>query len=206
MSLWERLLDWLGLGKRQATLRDPAGAEVVAVEKATEPSAIQQKVTTTMLNSITLSSDMETLYLIDNGRAIPFDLNHPKGILVGTLGAQLVVATAVDKPNATEEPTTGDPGGGGDAGPVDGGGGTVAARPKPRTEIKFPVVTGQQWTIFYNDHTGILAIIGVTDINGSIAEPDINPSTKGALFKIRNARPINIQRKGNVLLIQETGE
>jgi len=30
--------------------------------------------TTNMLNSITLSSDMKTLYLIDNGRAISYSL------------------------------------------------------------------------------------------------------------------------------------
>ena len=52
---------------------------------------------------------MKTLYLIDNGRAIAYDLTVPQGVIVGLLGDQLVVATAValPKPDGGLDPNIG---------------------------------------------------------------------------------------------------
>lgn len=201
MSFWERLRAFFGLRpKKKAVLKDPAGKEVSPATASEKQPLAKRKVTTTMLNSVTFSSDMEKLYLIDNGRAISFDLKSPGGILIGTLGDQLVVATGKDSGEATEQPTSGDTAGGGAE--LEGGGtaNPIARRPI-RTELKFPVAKDKQWTTVFNEGGGILAIIGVTDITSGIAQPE-PATTNGTLFNI-GKRPVIIRRKGDIILISQ---
>jgi hypothetical protein len=110
--------------------------------------------TTNMLNSITLSSDMKMLYLIDNGRAISYSLESGNGILIGALKEQLVVASAL---TPIEEP------------PVpDGGASSRAADLKLRLNT-----TGKnQWTLTYNRPNKTLSVIGVGDIEIGLRNPD----------------------------------
>lgn len=56
-----------------------------------------------MINTITLSTDMETLFLIDNNRAIPFSLLDPTGIVLGLIQGQIAVATAFELPDEAIE-------------------------------------------------------------------------------------------------------
>ncbi len=210
MNFWEKLRKWLGWApQKEAEHAAPVDSgEPTKRPPVTEEPLAERKVTTTMLNSITLSSDMETLYLIDNGRAIPFKLSSPKGILIGTLGNQLVVATAVDKPDAPAPPDGG--GGSGDDGSdtVGGAGETVtraAGRPKAGTEIKFPILASSQWTLVYNNDHGVLGIIGVTDITGSITAPE-DGNTKGTMVRIRERKAINLRREDNVLILSTVSD
>lgn len=201
MSFWERLWAFLGFRPRKkAVLKDSAGQKVSKETAIVKQPLAKRKVTTTMLNSVTFSSDMEQLYLIDNGRAISFDLKSPEGILIGTLGDQLVVATAVVSSDAPEPPTGGDPGGGG-AGTVSDAGSEPVARAARRMEVKFPVTKDSQWTAVFNPGNGVLAIIGVTDITSGIAEPE-PARPRGTLFNIAS-KPLTIRKKGDVILVSQ---
>ncbi|PHN07698.1 hypothetical protein [Flavilitoribacter nigricans] len=139
-------------------------------------------------NSITLSPDMSTLYLIDNNRAIPFDLNNKNGIVVGTLDGQLTVATALPviiPPQDKEDPTTPEI-------PDDDAGNTggtpdreLEESPIRRLAISpryFKISTlRKQFTLMFNKELGVLSIIGASDIDTSIiGASDIDTSIIGA--------------------------
>ncbi|NUO03396.1 MAG: hypothetical protein HUU01_22520 [Saprospiraceae bacterium] len=112
--------------------------------------------TTNMLNSITLSSDMKTLYLIDNGRAISYSLEAGNGILIGALKEQLVVASALTPIDETPIP--------------DGGDATAGRAANPKLRLN---TTGQnQWTFTYNRPNRKLTVIGVGDIEISLRNPN----------------------------------
>lgn len=137
---------------------------------------------TSSINSITLSPDLSTLFLIDNGRAIPFDLNHKNGIVIGTLDGQLTVATALpniltplpDKegedpelPNPhKKEPIF-----------VDDSIERLAARPRL---LRLSAVKSQ-WTLMFIKEKAVISIIGASDIDVSIiGASDIDVSIIGA--------------------------
>lgn len=112
--------------------------------------------TTSMLNSITLSSDMKTLYLIDNGRAISYSLESGNGVLIGALKDQLVVASALTPVEETPTPD---------------GGGTAASR-AANTKLKLNTTGKNQWTLTYNRPNRTLSVIGVGDIDIGLRSPD----------------------------------
>lgn len=112
--------------------------------------------TTNMLNSITLSSDMKTLYLIDNGRAISYSLESGNGILIGALKEQLVVASALVP--IEENPTP------------DGGG--SATRRAADVKLRLNTTGKNQWTLTYNRPNKTLSVIGVGDIEIGLRNPD----------------------------------
>lgn len=124
---------------------------------------------TTMVNTLTLSSDMETLYLIDNDRAIPFPLTNIRGILIGTLKGQISVVSAVKAPQNTD----------------------IDAKP-----LKLSIANNQ-WTLFYNEEHSVLAVIGATDIDTSLAE-NTEIKTQIHTFKIEE-RVVHLKKKGDQL-------
>lgn len=131
---------------------------------------LPEETTPVMLNTLALSSDQETLYLIDNGRAIDFPLNSRNGVVVGTLKGQISVATAKESPD-TGDDTDGD---------------------LPR---KIRVTTeNSQWSGFYNEENEVFGLIGVSDIDISIAEPKTQIH-----FVDLKENVINIRRKGVLL-------
>ena len=94
-----------------------------------------------MVNTITLSSDMNTLYLIDDERAIPFDLTSGNGVLIGTLLGQVTVATAIVDPKGTKD--------------------SSLAKDKEQTiELK-----NSQWTIMFNPENLLFHVVGETEID-----------------------------------------
>ena len=144
--------------------------------------------TTTMVNTLTLSSDMETLYLIDNGRSIAFPLNNKDGILIGTLRGQITVATGL---KFNEETDTSD---------EDDSNSSAAKR---RKALKLPVLENTQWTASYNKPNGVMAFIGATEIDFGIAEEE-EPTVKchTYLFDLKS-KVVNIRRLGNAIEIVE---
>jgi len=140
---------------------------------------------TTMLNSISLSSDMKTLYIIDNGRAIAYDLAAPEGVLVGLLGKQLVAATASAPPPPIEVEDL----------PEDDG------RRSAKTE-KFTFKAGKnsQFTLTYNEGSQTLAIFGVEDIVINIASPDSGDCSKKT-FSLEKIKVIRIKYFNELLII-----
>ncbi len=123
-----------------------------------------------MVNSITVSSDMSTLYLIDNGRSIDFPFNNPRGVLIGSLKGQLSVATAIEPPSAEEN---------------------TAAK-----TIKLPTENAQ-WTMFYHIDDSTLAIVGATDID--FAKPEPTPPVCNQNFFDLESNVVRIRRIGNAI-------
>ncbi len=108
--------------------------------------------TFTMVNTLTLSTEMDTLYLIDNGRAIAFPLEG-NGVLIGTLKGQITVATAIDRP-AEEKPAEDTSG--------------LVSRGTGGKSVKLPVSESVQWTFVFSKRFEKLFAIGATDIDISL--------------------------------------
>ncbi|MCO6479222.1 MAG: hypothetical protein J5I94_21485 [Phaeodactylibacter sp.] len=144
----------------------------------------------TMVNSITLSTDMNTLYLIDDGRALPFPLQKDKMVLVGLLKGQVTVATSLapdemaDLPEGVSEGST--------SGALLRGGGQ---------EVKAPVNPKSQWTVFFNNNQQIMALIGAVEIDPGLA-PENPETTKPSIFLFDLSEVVvGIRRIGNALLV-----
>lgn len=141
-----------------------------------------------MVNTVSLSSDMQSLFLIDEGRAFAFPLDAVKGVYVGTLKGQISAATALDP--ATDE----------------------SNEAKKGKTLKL-TTTKSQWTLAYYRKSEVLGIIGATDIDSSlIGATDIDSSlrpggdtyvdapSKAYLFDLK-LYIVNIKRVGNALEI-----
>lgn len=190
MGIWDRVKQWMG-GKPQ-----PSKASVTKETSLDLPSpgdapvdlisllfSSKDKHTTTMLNSISLSSDMNTLYLIDNGRAIPFDLTVSQGVLVGMMGGQLVVATAVAPPVLTDAP--------------------VMGTPRSATQkYTFKAGADSQFTLNFNAKHRALGIIGVDDVVIHLEAPDSVPCSTRTL-PLDNQKVVRITRTKDTLEIEE---
>ncbi len=203
MSLWERVKRWMGGQPQSGTAArlpsagkpKPNTVSVIKEPPTDLPSpgdapvdlfsllfSRKDKHTTTMLNSISLSSDMNTLYLIDNGRAIPFDLRVPQGVLVGMMGGQLVVATAVEPPVLTDAPM-----------------GTPRSAAKKYT---FKAGADSQFTLNFNAKHHALGIIGVDDVVIHLQAPDSVPCSTRTL-SLDDQKIVRITRTKDTLEIEE---
>ncbi len=129
-----------------------------------------------MVNTITLSSDMKTLYLIDDERAIPFDLTNGNGVLIGTFLGQVTVATAVVD--------TKDSSGG------------KGSNPKDRV-IK---LKGNQWTMMYNPELELLHNVGEVDIDFYISRGE-EPKTESYTIDLKK-NIVKMRRVGDVLELE----
>ncbi len=214
MGFWDRIRDWFGRpttneppSKEPPSGTTPPRPDISPVVKPSDDDTLplpgdtgidifrllfsnKDKHTTTMLNSISLSSDMKTLYLIDNGRAIPFDLTVRQGVLVGLLGDQLVVATAASNPRGDGEL---DP-------PSDGEiatGGRDAETPTPEAEApasKYAFKAGEnsQYTLSYNRKNKALSVIGLDDIVIQLEAPDTT-ECNDKVFSLDKKQVLNIR-------------
>lgn len=145
-----------------------------------------------MVNSITLSTDMTTLYLIDNGRAIPFPLTKEKMILVGVLKGQVTVATSLapDEMPEEESPASADP-------DISAAG---LLRRGDAAEVKVPVSPSAQWTVLFNRKHQVMALIGAVEINpGLTPEKPEEPVPQIFTFNLAEM-VIGIIRQGNALV------
>lgn len=178
MNLWERLSNWFrGLIGGDMPSRVDAAAESIP-----RPA---RKYLIDMLNSITLSSDMNTLYLIDNGRAVSFDLDGPNGVVIGRLGGQLAVVTGAERFDVLDN---------------------VVSDGESRSRLsniskKYPVNSDTQWTLTFNADNGIMAIIGVTDIGGGITGSTSSGCDQD-IYQVSDG-PIRLARRGSLLVISQ---
>lgn len=181
MSLIRRILEFLGFRHR-------AKAQESNSSQRQTLQIIEQNVYT-MVNTITFSTDMEKLYLIDNGRAIEFDLGD-KGILVGTLNGQISVATAFEFPKS-DDGTTGASDGGAEIPERIGAGRSV----KLETEKTV-------WSGAYHKDRRVLSFIGAVEIeirkpNGG-EEYDYKPELH--FFEL-DANTLHIRRKKDNIFV-----
>ena len=110
--------------------KKPFGTEEPSITIKTKPA-----------NTIAISSDMESLFVIDSGNVLEFNLSNPNGVLIGALRGQVVAITA-DKLPADAEIVN---------------------------KVVLPL-KGAQWTTFYRRPTQTLHVIGATDIDLSFTE------------------------------------
>ncbi|WP_367388921.1 hypothetical protein [Lewinella sp. LCG006] len=204
MSFWDRIKRWFAgntappVATKTPPSKPPQPATVPIVDQPNDdlPSpgdtpidtfqlifSNKDKHTTLMLNSISLSSDMKTLYLIDNGRAIPFDLTVPEGVLVGLLGDQLVVATGTTVPVPQEVPLP----------TVEGAiEDTEVARTRPvEKTYTFKAGENSQYTVSYNAKNKALSIIGVDDVVIHLEAPE-DGSCSEQMFDLDNKKAVRI--------------
>lgn len=140
------------------------------------------KYTTTMINTLTLSSDMKTLFLIDNGRAVSFPIDTENGVLIGSFKGQIAVATALTQEEEEE-------------------GAATPPEPEGRMPGKQVIITvgiaTKQWTLTYNKRSGIMSIIGATEIDSSLrTEPNCEEHRVNL-----NDSVVKIKRKGEEIIL-----
>jgi hypothetical protein len=211
MSFWDRIKRWLS-GKQEPAqaasvppVKDrPVSVPIVDQSSGDLPSpgnaaidifrllfSNKDKHTTLMLNSISLSSDMKTLYLIDNGRAISFDLTVPQGVIVGLLGDQLVVATGSTVAIPQDTPTTG--------GAVIDTSGSTKGGGKTYT---FKAGEDSQYTLSYNGKNKALGIIGVDDVVIHLEAPEEGTCSE-QIFSLENKKIARIKWAEGQLTVTE---
>ena len=55
-----------------------------------------------LTNTLTFSTDMEALFVVDNGKVSSYDLTHPNGIFIGTVRGQVTAGTAERVPEESD--------------------------------------------------------------------------------------------------------
>lgn len=193
MNIFEQILNWL---KGVSKTPDPDIGDAGQLPQKNDSNRKDNTINTPiMLNTITLSSDLETLYLIDNNRAIEFPLNSKEGILVGTLNGQITVVSAIAPPKEEDDEPIGD--GENDlASPV----GTLAKAKGGVLNPKSVTVSAKkgQYTTFFNGKLKIMCLIGFGDIDISITESEeLEPQF--FIFDL-NDRVVNIRKKENSIV------
>lgn len=140
-------------------------------------------------NTITLSSDMSVIYLIDNGRAMPFSLDTIGGVLIGEMKGQITVVSALE--------------------PFPDTGKEVQSFSKDRA-VGIPVVKSAKiptnrgnWNFLYLRDRHQICIIGAVDIDINI-KPGGTLEAQAYLFDLREGF-VNIQKAGNSLVLESIG-
>lgn len=147
----------------------------------------------TMVNSITLSTDMNTLFLIDNGRAHAFPLQKDKMVLVGLLKGQVTVATSLGPGESPDLASAGS------ESPEDLSSGALL-RGGAGEEVKVPATAKSQWTVFYNRNFQVMALIGAVEIDPGLAPEPKPTGTNIFLFNLTEI-VVGIRRIDNALLL-----
>ena len=155
------------------------------------------------LNSITFSTDLSTLYLIDDGRAIAFPLDS-RGVQLALVNDQIGVVTtaeevAIPVPRPEVLPT--DP----DVGTPEKNRVTLLKQPGGQ-EVRLKLDPRDQFTAMFNPESGVLGIIGSTDIISTRPEPDApeGPQAECRQFLFDLNREIVLIRKAGQLLSIQT--
>ncbi len=138
----------------------------------------------TMVNNITFSTDMETLYLIDNGRAIAFPLNNKKGILIGVLKGQLTVATDFEPPAPDPEFRTPE-------------GRSVGFGPAKEVKLATKKTV---WSAAYHRRRRILSFIGATEVEVRVSE-EVDYKPELVFFDLKSW-VLNIRRQGDAIIVK----
>ncbi len=191
MSLLEKIFSFFRSSKNPEAFEPKPDKKVKPIglkeaEISIGPAILRKKYhvkyLTTMINTITLSSDMKTLFLIDNGRAIGFPIDTENGVLIGSFRGQIAVATAL---TADEEE------GGGTSG--DG----AERKPAVNQSVIKVGIKSKQWTFTYNKRAGMMSIIGATEIDSSFRN---DPNCEEHRVNL-NDSVVKVQRKGEEIIL-----
>ena len=139
-------------------------------------------------NTIALSTDMSTIYLIDSGRAIPFSLDTIGGLLIGVVGGQLTVVSSISFPPKIESTNFL----------------SLATTTREATEVSsiktIEISTSKQRiALSFNVKPRPVCVIGVTDI-------DVGIKPEEDMFKPIEIRGFGLDLTFNFLNISKEGE
>jgi hypothetical protein len=149
------------------------------------------------VNSIAFSSDLNTLYLIDDGRAIAFPLDS-RGIQVALVNEQLSAVSPLKEvviPRPAPEAAPPDP----DLALEKNSRVSLLKRPEGK-EIRLKIDPRDQYTPVFNPDSGVLAIIGSTDIISTLEAPDRDD------LPAATCRQFLFDLKEEVVLIRKVGQ
>jgi hypothetical protein len=90
-----------------------------------------------MINTIAFSSDLQKILLVDDANVFEYDLNNPKGVIIGTLGGQLAATAGVN---------------------------SLVDRSIESKTFSLPAIAGQ-WTLLYEAKENRLSVIGSDSVN-----------------------------------------
>lgn len=141
----------------------------------------------TMVNNITFSTEMDTLYLIDNDRAIPFPLDNKKGIIIGVLKGQLTVATDFEAPSNAGRIELVD----GEQIAIGGGG----------NEVKLSIAK-TVWSAAYHKQRRVLSFVGATEVEVRSGRTEYDYKPQLVFFELDNC-VLNVQRRGNAIVVKK---
>ncbi|MEQ8702620.1 MAG: hypothetical protein RIC19_01810 [Phaeodactylibacter sp.] len=139
-----------------------------------------------MINNITFSTEMDTLYLIDNDRAIPFSLDTKKGILIGVLKGQLTVVTDFEVPAVPERIELAD--------------GSQIGFSGSRREVKLSTEK-TVWSAAYHRKRRVLSFIGATEVEVRSSNQEYDYKPEIAFFELEG-RVLNVQRRNNAIVVK----
>jgi hypothetical protein len=181
MSLFRQILAYLGLIRSDQT-QEPV--------RQRQTFTITEQNVYTMVNTITFSTDMNKLYLVDAGRAIEFDLTKENGVLVGTLRGQITVATAFEFSKTEDGPS---------AGEATEGAVTMSAQRHLSTKLTTDMTV---WSGAYHVKRRIICFIGATEIEVRKPNGDEEYDYKSEIhfFDIEN-NTLHIRRKKNNVFV-----
>mgnify|MGYP006271880481 FL=1 len=147
-----------------------------------------------MVNNICLSTDMKTLYLIDDGRAISFPLDQRSGILIGTLRGQLTAATAFELPKPIEEA---------DPGMIAGATSTTLVMSATKNKEQVRLSTRKTaWSAVFHPGRMQLSLVGATEVEiRQAGEEPVDYKAEIVSFNLKD-NALNIRRTGETLLIR----
>ncbi len=115
-----------------------------------------------MINTITFSSDLQKILLVDDANVFEYDLNNPKGVIIGTLGGQLAATAGVN---------------------------SLVARSIESKTFSLPAVAGQ-WTLLYEAKENRLSVIGADSVNALLGIGNEPTSLPTGAALIQNMRAI----------------
>ena len=148
-----------------------------------------------MVNSITLSTDMNTLYLIDADRAIPFALQKEKMILVVLLKGQIAVATSLSADEMADA-TAGSTG----TSELSATDTLLRGEANKSGTVKVEVTPKGQWTVVFNRLFQSMALIGAVEINPGLVSEDPDPFRPKVFVFNLTEFVIGINRVDNALI------
>jgi hypothetical protein len=115
-----------------------------------------------MINTITFSSDLQKILLVDDANVFEYDLNNPKGVIIGTLGGQLAATAGVN---------------------------SLVDRSVESKTFSLPAVAGQ-WTLLYEAKENRLSVIGADSVNALLGIGNEPTSLPTGAALIQNMRAI----------------
>ncbi|MEM7571829.1 MAG: hypothetical protein AAF433_02960 [Bacteroidota bacterium] len=193
MTIWDRIRQIFSPGRPPVRI-DPNRELKPNSNPASDFPTSSPPTTSLMLNTLSFSSDLRQVYLINDGKVHAFQLDSEEGVTIGLLGDQIGVVTSKEveiptRSDQTEVPTSPE----------------RSSTKKPRV-IELALDGKSAYNLQYNPAIQAMGIIGATDLISTIPGPDQEPEPTGNcslhLFDLRR-NLLRMRRSKNLLTVWE---